>query len=263
MSKIFRGRKICLDQIATWILEQSAAIVHQHLAQVRSTPSWYYEYIEGMLADYAETLNQWRTQHSSLLILLKSIPWGFTILIGISKLTVNRFFFPFNLFYQSAQLVHVLTISSVLALPSDYLAVYISGNTRRNADTITLRLSPTCQITGWGEDAERVLGFVASEVLGQNAIDTFIPSFDLDGRCQQQLIIDVCRMPEKFGLNLNENVTRSGERFSAFWMNIPLYDGRGNLSEIFCIGYITDVPGFMTRLIFLWRIWVTIRPNPQ
>lgn len=262
MSNNFRGGKICLDQIATWILDQSAAIVHQQLAQVRSTPFWYYEYIEGMLADYAETLKQWRKQYSPLLILLKSIPWGFSIFIGIGKLTLNRFFFPLDLFYQSAQLVHVLTISPVLALPSDYLAAYVSENTRRNADIIILQLSPTCQITGWGEDAERVLGFAAHEVLGRNAIDTFVPSFDVNGCSLQQLITEICRTPEKYGLNLNENITKTGERFSAFWMNIPLYDGRGNLSEIFCIGYITDVPEFMTQLVFLWKIWVSIRPKP-
>lgn len=105
-----------------------------------------------------------------------------------------------------------------------------------NANSIILRLDTLGNITFFNEFAERFFGFTQEEILGRNAVGTIVPAIDSYGRNLAKMIRELCRSPEEFVANENENVRRSGERVWVGWTNKAMRDVDGRVREILCIG---------------------------
>jgi two-component system, cell cycle sensor histidine kinase and response regulator CckA len=105
-----------------------------------------------------------------------------------------------------------------------------------NANSIILRMDPTGRITFFNEFAQHFFGYDEQEILGRNVVGTIVPQNESTGRDLEWLIEDIGRNPDLYANNVNENILHSGERVWIVWTNKPIYDNRGGVAEILCIG---------------------------
>jgi PAS domain S-box-containing protein len=118
-----------------------------------------------------------------------------------------------------------------------------------NANSIILRLDPRGTVTFFNECAERIFGYTRREIIGKNAVGTIVPARDSAGNDLSVKIQALCRDPEPFASNENENVRRDGSRIWVNWTNRAVRDGQGHIVEILCVGNdITERRGLEERL---------------
>ena len=79
-------------------------------------------------------------------------------------------------------------------------------------------------------------GYSADELLGKNVVGPIVPQTDTAGRNLAAMITDICRNPEQYVKNENENICRSGRRVWVSWTNKAVYTPGGELQEILCVG---------------------------
>ena len=108
-----------------------------------------------------------------------------------------------------------------------------------SANSAILKMDHEGNVVFFNAFAERLFGFPAEEILGKSVVGTIVPASETQGRDLHKLIADMCRSPEDYAVNENENMTNTGERLWMAWTNRPLYDAEGRLKEILCIG--TDI----------------------
>jgi PAS domain S-box-containing protein len=106
----------------------------------------------------------------------------------------------------------------------------------QSANSAILRLNPKGQITYFNEFAEKLFGFTQAEILGQHAIGTIIPPIDSEGFDLVPLIQNLLRYPEYFPHTEHESIQYNSERIWVAWSNKPIYNQKGQLEEILCIG---------------------------
>jgi hypothetical protein len=82
----------------------------------------------------------------------------------------------------------------------------------------------------------KFFGFRAEELLGKNVVGTVVPQTDTAGRDLAAMISDICRRPEQYVRNENENICRDGRRVWVSWTNKAVYTPEGDLQEILCVG---------------------------
>ena len=104
------------------------------------------------------------------------------------------------------------------------------------ANSIILEMSPAGDVLFLNPYGLEFFGFAESEIVGKNVIGTIVPSRDTTGRDLEAMIEDIGRNPVKYRHNENENITRTGERVWVIWTNQPLFDEKGKLIELLCIG---------------------------
>lgn len=104
------------------------------------------------------------------------------------------------------------------------------------ANSIILRLDPGGNIIFLNAFALNFFGYSPEEIIGQNLVGTIVPEIESSGRDLGALIADLKKNPEGYIVNENENQRRSGERVWVAWTNKGVYNERGELSEILCIG---------------------------
>jgi PAS domain S-box-containing protein len=118
-----------------------------------------------------------------------------------------------------------------------------------NANSIILRLDPRGRVTFFNECAERIFGYARQEIIGEDVVGTIVPARDSAGNDLAGRIQALCRAPEQFANNENENVRRDGSRVWINWTNRAVRDGQGNITEILCVGNdITERRGLEERL---------------
>jgi PAS domain S-box len=52
----------------------------------------------------------------------------------------------------------------------------------------------------------------------------------------KEMILDIGINPEKYKINVNENMRKNGERIWVSWTNKPVFDEQGHVVEVMCIG---------------------------
>ncbi|RME91031.1 MAG: PAS domain S-box protein, partial [Verrucomicrobia bacterium] len=109
----------------------------------------------------------------------------------------------------------------------------------QNAASIILRMDRHGAITFINEFGLQFFGFSEEELLGRNVMDTIVPQEESTGRKLKPMIEDICRHPEKYANNINENICKDGRRVWIAWTNRAVLDEKGQLKEIFCVG--TDI----------------------
>ena len=105
-----------------------------------------------------------------------------------------------------------------------------------SANSIILRLDKEGRVTFFNSFAERFFGFRSQDIIGRNAVGTIIPETDTTGRDLAAMFDDILRNTSAYANNENENMRSNGERVWIAWANRPVFDARGQLSEILCIG---------------------------
>ncbi len=108
-----------------------------------------------------------------------------------------------------------------------------------NANTVILRMDPQGRVTYFNEFAERFFGYSKEEITGKSVIGTIVPERESTGRDLAYMIRDLCSHAQKYHTNINENMRKDGGRIWISWTNRPMYDRKGGLREILCIG--TDI----------------------
>ena len=105
-----------------------------------------------------------------------------------------------------------------------------------DANSVILRMTPEGNVVFINAFAERFFGYSSDEIVGRNVVGTIVPGSETRGRDLRELIADLALHPERYEVNENENMTRSGQRVWVAWTNRPLYDNKGELQEILCVG---------------------------
>lgn len=108
-----------------------------------------------------------------------------------------------------------------------------------HANSIIMRWDHKSRITFFNEFAQKFFGFSESEIIGQHVVGTIVPETESTGRDLRPLMVDICNNPEKYQYNVNENITKSGNRVWVAWTNKVLTDNEGNLIGALSIG--TDI----------------------
>jgi signal transduction histidine kinase len=67
-------------------------------------------------------------------------------------------------------------------------------------------------------------------------VGTIVPKTDSQGNDLRTKIKELVRYPERFHNSENENIRRNGEKVWIAWTNRGLYDKKGRLKEVLCIG---------------------------
>lgn len=106
----------------------------------------------------------------------------------------------------------------------------------QNANSVILRMDTKGNITFFNEFAQRFFGYYENEILGHNVIGTIVPKTDEAGSDLAEMIEDIGKNPERYSVNENENMRRSGERVWILWTNKAMLDKNGSITEILCIG---------------------------
>lgn len=104
------------------------------------------------------------------------------------------------------------------------------------ANSIILLMSPTGTIQYINEYGAEFFRFDRNELVGSNIIGTIVPETDSSGRRQSRLMKDVCKNPDQYIKNVNENVLKSGERVWIAWANKGLKDTNGRIYQILSVG---------------------------
>jgi PAS domain S-box-containing protein len=105
-----------------------------------------------------------------------------------------------------------------------------------NANSIIFRRDTAGNVTFFNEFAQKFFGYGEKEMLGKNVIGTIVPEFESTGRDLRKMIENIGTSPDRYNVNVNENMRRNGERVWIAWTNRPIRDENGNVVEILCIG---------------------------
>ncbi len=105
-----------------------------------------------------------------------------------------------------------------------------------NANSIILKMDTQGNITLFNEFARKFFGYSEKEIIGVNVVGTIVPSIDSAGNDLAAMIADIGKHAEQYVNNENENILRNGMRVWVAWTNKPIFDEKGNITEILCIG---------------------------
>jgi PAS domain S-box-containing protein len=105
-----------------------------------------------------------------------------------------------------------------------------------NANSIIIRWDRQGNFTFFNEFAEKLFGYSKNEVLGKNVVGTIVPSFESTGRDLAALMEEVEQCPERYKLQVNENLCKNGDRVWIAWTNKAIRDEHGNVVEILSVG---------------------------
>jgi PAS domain S-box-containing protein len=108
----------------------------------------------------------------------------------------------------------------------------------QNASSVILRLDKEGNTTFFNEFAEKFFGYCADEIIGKS-INLIVPQQESTGRDLTGMIEDIINNPDKYSSNMNENICKDGRRVWMNWSNRPIFDEKGQLKEILCVG--TDI----------------------
>ena len=105
-----------------------------------------------------------------------------------------------------------------------------------NARSLIVKLDNQGKFTFVNEFAQSFFGFKQNEMLGMSVMDTIIPKKESTGRDLEEMAESVIADPDRFAVNVNENIKKNGETVWVEWHNKALYDKSGNRTGHIAIG---------------------------
>ncbi len=108
-----------------------------------------------------------------------------------------------------------------------------------NARSLIINLDEKGRIVFVNEFAQTFFGYSDEELIGKPATETIIPQIESTGRDLNKLVENIYEDPDKYSLNINENIKKNGDRVWIEWHNKALFDKNGKRSGHIAIG--TDI----------------------
>ena len=105
-----------------------------------------------------------------------------------------------------------------------------------HANSIILRMNTSGKITFFNEFAQKFFGYSKAEIMGKNISGKIVPVGDHAGNDIDVMMKNIKKRPDAFLTNETENVCRDGTRAWISWTNKGVYDKKGRLKELICIG---------------------------
>ncbi len=106
----------------------------------------------------------------------------------------------------------------------------------QNANSIILRITPEGKITFFNEFAQMFFGYSSEEIQDKNVLDTIFPKEETRGRELSDVIHDLLVSPDQYAYHECENVKKDGNKVWVAWTSKAVFDKKGNLTELLCIG---------------------------
>lgn len=111
----------------------------------------------------------------------------------------------------------------------------------QHARSIILRQDISGKVTFFNEYAQEIFGFKEDEVIGKSPVGTIVPEIESSGRRLDQMLEKIYENPDRYGVNINENIKKNGERIWVEWHNNATFDDEGKSTGHIAIGVdITD-----------------------
>lgn len=223
-------------------------LIHECIRRLQSSERYSGD-IEGMISDYAELLSQARSKGVSPFILgLRVTQYAFELGRAVLEIKANHICFTVKLFAESLALIHDYNGNN---FSHDQIDVF---SRLRSHGAVIIRLDATGRIVSWGSEAEKLFKFKQQDVLQKIATESIIPKQQCCGvPLLQWLLEGFCKTPKLFLLNMNPNITATGEHVWMFWINLPVHQ-HGQTTRIMCIGIKLENPLPMRFLIWFWRL---------
>jgi PAS domain S-box-containing protein len=108
-----------------------------------------------------------------------------------------------------------------------------------SANCIILRWDTQGNICFLNDYGLKFFGYELNEIIGSYVLNTIVSAQSVTGEDLRYMIDEICRIPEKYQLNENENICKDGRRVWVTWSNKPIYNDQGELIEILSVG--TDI----------------------
>jgi len=108
-----------------------------------------------------------------------------------------------------------------------------------NANSIIAKFDKYGKILSMNEFGLKFFGYTEEELMGKTWIETILPEVESTGKILETLATDIAKDINKYGVNLNENIKKNGERIWIYWTNKPILDKNGEISGILSVG--TDI----------------------
>ena len=105
-----------------------------------------------------------------------------------------------------------------------------------DSNSIILRMDAEGKLTFLNKFALKFFGYKNNDVLGRHVIGTIVPDTDFSGRDLKAMIGRLMSRPERYINNENENMLSGGGRVWISWTNRAIFDSKGRVKEILCIG---------------------------
>lgn len=105
-----------------------------------------------------------------------------------------------------------------------------------NANAIILRWNLQGEVTFLNDFAEKFFGYQKEELVGKPVIGNIVPQKASDGSDLTAMIEGICKDPDEYAININENFCKDGERVWVSWHNRPVYNEEGQLTGILSVG---------------------------
>ncbi|MGE5457891.1 MAG: sensor histidine kinase, partial [Methanococcaceae archaeon] len=105
-----------------------------------------------------------------------------------------------------------------------------------NARSIILKIDTTGRFTFFNEFAQEFFGFRNEEIIGKTATETILPEMESTGKNLVEFANDLYKDPDRYSININENIKKNGERVWVEWHNKSLFDKTGNRTGHISIG---------------------------
>ncbi|HEY9618097.1 MAG TPA: ATP-binding protein [Microcoleaceae cyanobacterium] len=104
------------------------------------------------------------------------------------------------------------------------------------ANCIILRWDTQGRVKFLNAYGQRFFGFRAEEIIGNSVFGTIVPATESSGRDLEEMIVDLCKYPDRYAHNENENQCRDGRRVWISWSNKPILNEQGEIVEILSVG---------------------------
>ncbi len=105
-----------------------------------------------------------------------------------------------------------------------------------NANSFIVKMDRKGTITYFNEYAQKFFGYTPEEILGQNAMILMPAQDSHSGKDMRNMLDGIIRAPDEYELNVNENITKNGERAWVSWRNRGIRNAQGNLTGHLAVG---------------------------
>jgi len=159
---------------------------------------------------------------------------------------LSLFLFTFNIFFNlSSSIPNDLFRSSMFIFVSLFIILTSSRLERNiksldknyyelveNVNSIIAKFDHDGKIISMNKYGLDFFGYSLSELIGKRWDETIVPKYDSTGRKLENLASEILKDLDKYGININENIKKNGERVWIHWTNKPIFDDTQGIDRL-------------------------------